>query len=351
MKKIAIIGKFYTDKGVVDGQAIKTTILASEIEKKSKHCTVVRINTFGWKKRCLNLFSESVRAIQTCDHVILMTDAGGIKVFPWLLCLANVKRKCRLHYVVVGGWLVHVLKKNRILGSFLRRFDRIYVETNAMKKGLEDMRFNNVSILLNCKPLVPVSDTDLIYHKTEPYKLCVFSRIMKEKGIEEAVNAVVTTNEFYKRKVYSLDIYGQIDDGQTSWFEKLSETFPDEIKYCGVVPFEKSVDIIKTYFALLFPTKFYTEGIPGTIIDAYASGVPVIASEWENFSDIIEPNVTGIGYPFLQSEILKDILIEIVRNPIRILDMKRNCLNRSYDYLPNNALATLWESLFSDLYD
>ncbi len=44
---------------------------------------------------------------------------------------------------------------------------------------------------------------------------------------------------------------------------------------------------MKKYDLLLFPTKYYTEGIPGTIIDAYFSGLPVLVSRWENHNDIL----------------------------------------------------------------
>ena len=348
MKKIAIIGKFHTDKGVVDGQAIKTSILASAIEGFSEQCVLSRINTFGWKKNPVKLFREAVRATAQCDDVILMTDAGGIKVFPWLLTLANRKRRCKLHYVVVGGWLVHVLKKRKFIADCLRKFDGIYVETNAMKNGLEKMQFGNTHILKNCKPLTPLTEEQLENHAEEPYRLCMFSRIMREKGVEEAINAVTSANTHYKRTVFCLDLYGQVDDNQTAWFEEKSASFPPEIRYCGVAPYDQSVEILKSYFALLFPTKFYTEGIPGTIIDAYAAGVPVISSEWENFLDIVDPDVTGIGYPFSQPEQLTEILIDLVSVPQKIQSMRKNCLIKAQEYLPENALGILWEMLFPE---
>ena len=203
-------------------------------------------------------------------------------------------------------------------------------------------------ILRNCKPLLPLEEKELFTQAAEPYKLCIFSRIMREKGVEEAVNAVVDANKYFGRTVFNLDIYGQVDDEQVSWFEELKQDFPPEIQYCGVAPFEKSVEILKSYYALLFPTKFFTEGIPGTIIDAYAAGVPVISSQWENFSDMIEDGVTGIGYPFTQTNQLKEILIRIAENPCEIMGMKKHCLKKAQEYLPENALKILWDVLLAE---
>ncbi len=348
MKKIAIIGHFGADGLVADGQTVKTNILTQELEQVFSTDQVTRISTFGWKKRAIRLFSEAVKATLECDDVILMTDAGGIKVFPWLLLLANFRKKSKLHYVVVGGWLVHTLKKHRFLSACLKRFNSIFVETNAMKNGLESLGFTNLYIMRNCKRLSPLTDEEMPRLFDEPYKLCLFSRIMKEKGVEEAIDSVAVVNEYFGRAVFSLDIYGQVDDKQIAWFEKLSTGFPEGVKYCGVAPFDKSVEILKSYFALLFPTKFYTEGVPGTIIDSYAAGVPVISSEWENFADVIDNGTTGITYSFERPQLLCQILIDIADEPSKILQMKSNCLKKVEEYLPDNALNVLWDVLFQN---
>lgn len=107
---------------------------------------------------------------------------------------------------------------------------------------------------------------------------------MKEKGIEDIIHAVEDINEKYGSKKFALDIYGQIDEGYRDSFESMIKKFPDYIRYCGTVPFDKSTEALKNYFALVFPTRFYTEGIPGTIIDAYASRCPGCFSKVGEFS-------------------------------------------------------------------
>ena len=98
---------------------------------------------------------------------------------------------------------------------------------------------------------------------------------MREKGIEDAVNAVVSVNTDLGVQAFSLDIYGQVDGAQIEWFESLQKKFPSYIRYGGLVPYDKSVDVLKDYFALLFPTYYEGEGFAGTLIDAYSAGVPV----------------------------------------------------------------------------
>ena len=47
------------------------------------------------------------------------------------------------------------------------------------------------------------------------------------------------------------------------------------------------------YDLMLFPTRYYTEGLPGTIIDAYIANLPVIATEWKHAREFIKDGETG----------------------------------------------------------
>ena len=57
------------------------------------------------------------------------------------------------------------------------------------------------------------------------------ARVMKQKGIDDAINAVVAINEKEKKTCYSLDIYGPIDPTEKQWLEELMAKQPSYIKY------------------------------------------------------------------------------------------------------------------------
>ena len=132
-----------------------------------------------------------------------------------------------------------------------------------------------------------------------------------------------------------------MDTEQTKWFEDLKESFPDYVRYKRLVAYDKSVEVLKDYFALLFPTRFYTEGIPGTIIDAYAAGVPVISAKWESFEDVVDDGVTGIGYEFGNCDELLHILLQIAENPAMILEKKKNCIARAKEFSPDSVMQEI----------
>ena len=349
MKKVSIIGHFGLGLHLLNGQTVKTKIVTDELEKRFGKEDVLKIDTHGSK--FLTLFKspfQAFKALTKSQNVIICPAHNGLRIFaPLLVFLKSFFKNRKLHYVVIGGWLSEFLKNRQRLEKRLKKFDWIYVETNTMKIALEKMGFENVVVMPNCKDLDIIDESELIYPSGEPYKLCTFSRVMKEKGIEDAVSAVRAVNESFCRTVYTLDIYGQVDANQTDWFDELKASFPDYVNYCGLVDYDKSVKVLKNYFALVFPTRFYTEGIPGTIIDAYAAGIPVISSKWESFDDIVEEGKTGFGYEFGDSVSLRSILLNVANNPKLITEKKKNALHKSNDYLPFNGLSVLINSILS----
>ena len=343
--RVAVIGHFAFGKECFDGQTVKTKIVTNELGKQLGNDEVIKIDTAGGKNTLLKAPFQCLKALKTAKNVIIFPAHNGVRVYvPLLSFFRKFFKNRKLHYVVIGGWLPEFLKTRKSLAKKLKRFDEIYVETNTMKRALEEQGFTNIVIMPNCKDLKILKPEELVYPTGEPYKLCTFSRVMKEKGIEDAVNAVKEVNEEAGRTIYTLDIFGQVDSAQVQWFEDLKTTFPDYVNYRGVVDYDKSVEVLKYYFALLFPTRFYTEGIPGTIIDAYAAGIPVIASKWESYSDIINDR-TGIGYDFDTENGLTENLLQAANIPTIIFDKKMQCLTEAERYKPENVVRILIERM------
>ena len=344
--KISVIGHFAVGKAAFDGQTIKTKIITEELQQKFGKKYVYIIDTYGGRKTLLKAPFQVISTFRHGDNVFIFPAHNGLRVYvPLLSFFRKFLKNKKLHYVVIGGWLPEFLLKRKFLSKMLKRFDGIYVETSIMKKALELQGFSNVLVMPNCKNLTLLDKKDLFYSVDKPFKLCTFSRVMKEKGIETAIQTVKKVNERLGYTAYSLDIYGQVDVNQFEWFERLQTEFPDYVHYCGCVDSDKSVDVLKNYFALLFPTHFYTEGIPGTIIDAYAAGVPVISAKWESYSDVVDEGVTGIGYDFADVEQFAQLLLNIAENPNTLLEMKYSCIEKAENFIPANAIRVLLDAI------
>lgn len=342
--KASVFGHFGAGANLLNGQTVKTKIITEELQNQFGQEQVMKIDTHGGWKALLKAPFQVFQALRKSANVLIFPAYNGLRVYAPLLSFQRCFFKNRkIHYVVIGGWLPQFLLKHKGLSKTLKRFDGIYVETKTMKSALKTQGFENVFVMPNCKKLTVLKEDELVYPQGIPYRLCTFSRVMKEKGIETAINVIKKANKELGYTAFLLDIYGQVWEESKEWFTQLQTSFPEYVRYCGSVDADKSVEILQDYFALLFPTHFYTEGIPGTIIDAYAAGIPVISAKWESYSDVVDDGKTGIGYEFDNEKQFEDVLVSIAHNPKMLLDMKENCIKKAKDYIPETAIRVMAE--------
>ena len=340
--KVSVLGHFGEGINLLNGQTVKTKIITEELQKQFGQDQVLKIDTHGGWKTLLKAPFQVFRAFKNSTNILIFPAHNGLRVYaPLLSFQRHLFKKRKIHYIVIGGWLPDFLKTRHGLARALKNFDGIYVETNTMKTALEAQGFPNVLVMPNCKNLKILSEDELVYPAGVPYRLCTFSRVTKKKGIGTAVEVICAVNARLGYTAYSLDIYGPVAKEDRDWFEKLTTHFPAYVRYCGSVDADKSVTILQDYFALLFPTQFYTEGIPGTIIDAYAAGIPVISAKWESYSDVVDEGKTGLGYTFDDEKQFEEILIGVAKNPKLLLDMKENCIAKARNYTPESTTQIL----------
>ena len=338
MYKVAICGHFGGNKKFFDGQTTKTKNLYEVLAEKYGENEIYVIDTYNWRKNPFMLLKKCVTASKKSKNIIILPAHNGVKVFVPLFTRLKKIFNFSLFYDVIGGWLPSFVKDKKGLQKNLKKIDKIFVETNKMKKDLEKMDFDNIEKLVNFKTIKPIKAENLKLKFNKPYHICTFSRVMKEKGIENIVNVVKKINK--KEILYTLDIYGPVDDKYRDDFEKLQSSFPNYIKYKGCIDSNVSTKIIQNYYLLIFPTRFKTEGIPGTIIDSYFSGVPVIATRWENVFDIVDDNKTGYIVDMYDDVQLEEKLLFCLDKK-NVVGLKENTLIKAQEFVADVAIEKL----------
>lgn len=344
-RTISVCGHFGGSTLPADGQTVKTRSLTKELRSMLGEANVRTVDTHGWKKRIIPLIAQCISSVIRSDKIIMLPAHNGVCVIPRFFMFINTLFKRQLYYVVIGGWLPNMLKKNSRLRRRLIKLDGIFVETRSMKNDLLAQGLSNVHILVNFKRLPILTEEELTSSQQEPLRLCFFARVTKDKGIEDAIQAVMIVNRALVRSACVLDIYGPVSDDYREEFETVLNTSP-HARYCGEVDPKDAVRIIRNYFMLLFPTRrYYSEGIPGTIIDAYHAGVPVLAARWRSFADILDDGITGIGYELGNLSAFVGALRNCVQEPDKVNAMKQSCLKKALDFAPQKVMSEFLEKL------
>lgn len=347
MKKYAlgICGSFGGKAKTFDGQTIKTQNLTVQIGKILGKDAIASINSHYWKKNPIKFFFDCVLLSRSSQCILMMPAQNGIRLFaPLFLTLKKIFHN-RLYYSVIGGWLPELVAKKKHLEKYLKKFDEIFVETSTMKNQLEKIGFRNISIIPNFKMLEPIRKEALNQNVSKPFKLCSFSRVMEEKGILDAAKMIVRLNNALGECAFTLDIYGIIDEKYKTVFNVEICELPDYIQYKGYIDSSESVAVLSQYFAQIFPTKFYTEGLPGSIIDGFFAGVPVIASHWASCEDIVEDMKNGIVYEFGNIDEFYKKLLLIYQSPSILTNMKAYCLKCSENYSPQKITLMILQRM------
>ncbi len=167
---------------------------------------------------------------------------------------------------------------------------------------------------------------------------CTFSRVTPEKGIDEAIEAISLAN---KRGVKChLDIWGPIERGFEDHYATIFNN-NEAISYCGVLATDEGLDKLSGYYMMLFPSFYPGEGFPTTICEGFMTGLPVIASDWRFNSELIKDGETGYLFPVHDVEKLTELIITAVENENSILLMKKNAMEYSKAFEPQNVMRNL----------
>lgn len=345
MYRIAIIGHYGADSHCTDGQTIKVRSLVSAIHTTRPDVDLRIVDTYYFlNKRKIYFGILLLTAMLSCKRIVFFPAARGRQsMFYFFYVIGRLLRK-KVYHNCIAGSLDEELSTHPSWLKYLNSFEYNWMESPEQVHKLKELGVKNAVFLPNFKNLEPVQLSDKMSCKEVKFNFCIFSRILPMKGVEDAVEAIQLINE--KKQVNAhLDIYGPIEKGQEKWFEGLMIKSQRICSYKGIVPYDESVETLKDYFALLFPTRFYTEGMPGTIIDAMFSGLPVIARKWKWCDNMIINGYNGISYSFENPEKLKEILMQVVENPMIILNMKANCIKKSEEYSPQKICRKIYDAM------
>ena len=162
---------------------------------------------------------------------------------------------------------------------------------NAKNRGI----FAQFKIRGKKERLIPGSGVNLDRHvfeeypdESEPIRLVFVGRIMKEKGIDELLYAAEKIKQEFPKVIFEL--VGSYEDD----YKELIE----EKEKAGIVKFTDYQKIIHPFYkrasAAVMPS--YHEGMSNVVLEAAATGRPVLASDIPGCREGFDDGITGIGF-------------------------------------------------------
>ena len=339
--KILVLGYFGYKTNQLDGQTVKTRTIYHLIKRHSLYpdniayfdMQEVKLNkmaTFGLLKKLFNTTT-----------LIYNPAENNIKyLFPFIFLLSKI-RNFSINYFVVGGWLSDFLNKSPLHKFLLGKINTIFPETPNDVSHLRDkFHYSNVCFLPNFR----INDGQLpavVRDDKDTFKIVFMARINKMKGYELVFNLADKLCKSGLSNKISIDFYGQIQESDKNDFLSFVSQY-DFIEYRGYLQPEEVYKTISFYDVMLLPTRYFTEGFPGSILDAYIAGIPVIATNWKHAADFIDDGYSGFIIPFNNCELeLFQKVVELYEDKEKLENMKKNARQKSEEYSEENVWSIL----------
>jgi glycosyltransferase involved in cell wall biosynthesis len=244
-----------------------------------------------------------------------------------------VQPRQTIYSVVVGGWMSPFLQKWYI--RFIRKFSNVnlvfLVETHGLKNELLQLR-ETCFYFPNYRKKTSEVEFKKTYTKLDSgaINFVFLSRLIPEKGVEVAIQTI----KYLRLKGVSctLDIYG---DGKAQFRDYIiNYTVSDEsLKYFGPVRHDNVFCTLRKYDALLLPSTYSGECMPGVVIEALEAGVLPITSTHKYLPEIIDQIGFGFALP-IQSfhiELSNLVLSGLVKKKTDLLSVEMtNAFDKNY---------------------
>ncbi len=210
MVKIGIIGHFGGMETFVDGQTVKTLSLYNAL-KKCGYTEIQKADTYYIKRNPSRFLVELVKLLIRSDKIIVLVSDRGRKVLFPLLKMASLYKD--IYHYAIGGRIAKEATESDRLRKCMGSFSGNWVESRKEERALRELGLINVRYIPNFKCISPLQKADYSCLQDMPRNFCLFSRITREKGVEDAIRAVRRLNEEADHTVATLDIYGPIETG------------------------------------------------------------------------------------------------------------------------------------------
>jgi glycosyltransferase involved in cell wall biosynthesis len=219
-----------------------------------------------------------------CDNALLFREGRPCedclgKAVPW----PGVVHACYRGSRPASGVVAVMLTTHRALGTWTGSVDTYVALTDFARRKFIQGGLPAEKIVV--KPNFLYDDPGTGAGRGD-YLLFV-GRLSREKGIDTLLTAWEHLGEETSLKI--------VGDGPMAPEVMEAARRCGRIEWLGKQPKERVIDLMKDARMLVFPSEWY-EGFPMVIVEAYAVGLPVLASDLGSMSSLISHGRTGLHF-------------------------------------------------------
>lgn len=338
-KNVLYVASTSYKRNRLDGVTIKCRVLEKYMLSRDK-INLISVDTDNYKKDFFSVVFKLLTFIRKCDTIIICSSSPG--AYKLLKFLKIMRYNKKVYYFVAGGVLADWIQERKYDEKYYKNLEKIFVESNEMLEKFNKMGFNNVCQLNNFR-YIEKYENKYVVHK-DTFKFVFWARVRKEKGVETSIDLINKLNKNgYK---CTLDIIGQVKD--KNYLKTILQKENEVIRYLGEIkPNNRNeYETLSQYDILIFPTEYYGEGLPGTIIDACVSNLAIITSDFKFAKEYVDDveNKNGIIYKMGDFDDLYKKTISIL-DFNKIKEMKENSRKKASEFDINILLKDFVEKI------
>jgi len=258
------------------------------------------------------LLLQYIRLILRLKPDVVLTYTIKPNIYGGIAC-----RLCNIPYIVNITGLGTAIENDGLLSKLLLVMYKIALK-NASQVFFQNKNnkefFNSKSILKGGK-LIPGSGVNLEENIFETYpeekealSFLFVGRIMRDKGIEEFLTCAEITKKHHPGIRFSL-VGGYDDKSYQARIEQL-----EELGIISTYGEQKDVhSFMKKHHAVILPS--YHEGLSNVLLEASATGRPVLTTNIPGCSETFEEAVSGYGCEPRSAESLVQIVEKFIHLP------------------------------------
>lgn len=201
-----------------------------------------------------------------------------------LFALPGVIHGCYRESKVISGVVAGMLTAHRLRGTWTRVIDQYIALTEFSRKKLVQMGLPAEKVVVKTNFL-----TDDPGQGTHEGDYAVFvGRLTEEKGVRLMLEAWRNLPDIPLKVVGDGPLMDELQSMITQHSLK-------QVELVGRKPRNETLQLIKDARAMIFPSQWY-EGMPMTIIEAFACGTPVIATRMGAMETVVQHERTGLHF-------------------------------------------------------